>query len=462
MKKNTKILILLFVGVMMGALDISIVGPAIPSIARAIHLEEKDLSWIYSIYILFNLVGISLMARLSDFFGRRWIYILAVAVFSLGSIIVAVSHDLNLLLIGRGIQGFGSSGIFPVALAVIGDIFPVEKRGRALGLIGAVFGIAFILGPFIAGVMLLYFDWNALFLVNIPIGILVIVFASFLLPSHKTEGDLKFNIEGILILGIILICFTLALNNIDPKNILDSLGSFNVLFCLILIVLLTPMLIMLEWKNPDPVLNIRLFSIRQVRLVGMIAVGLGLFQSSIVFLPKMAVGTFGVNPSKASFMLLPLVVATALGSPLSGRLIDRLGSRVIVISGLIIIVIGLFLLGAASGNVTFYYLAESLLGLGLAMRASLNYIMLNEVPAKQRASTQGILIVFISIGQLSGAALISSVAAYVGAGTKGYGVAFYIMSVLAMGLFISSFFLKSRNKEIDKKIESIDQIIEKP
>ena len=157
-RRNTNILILLFVGVLIGALDISIVGPAIPSIEKNLHVAGRDLSWIYSIYILFNLVGISLMAKMSDTFGRRWIYIIAVGVFGLGSLVVSLSHDITMLLIGRAIQGFGSSGIFPVASAVIGDVFPIEKRGRSLGLIGAVFGFAFILGPFIAGFMLLYFD----------------------------------------------------------------------------------------------------------------------------------------------------------------------------------------------------------------------------------------------------------------------------------------------------------------
>src|SRR5664279_133880 len=96
--RNTKILILLFVGVLMGALDISIVGPAIPSIEKTIRMVQKDLSWIFSVYVLFNLVGISLMAKLSDFYGRRLIYILSVTIFGIGSLVVVLSHDINTLL----------------------------------------------------------------------------------------------------------------------------------------------------------------------------------------------------------------------------------------------------------------------------------------------------------------------------------------------------------------------------
>jgi len=447
-KKQTSILILLFAGVLMGALDISIVGPAIPSIEKTLHVGVRDLSWIFSIYVLFNLVGISLMAKLSDAYGRRWIYIIAVAIFGLGSLVVSVAHDSTMLLTGRAIQGFGSSGIFPIASATIGDVFPVEKRGRALGLIGAVFGLAFILGPFIAGIMLLYFEWNALFLINLPVAILLMIFAARLLPSARPERKPDVDWAGIIMMAVILTSFTLALNNIDTHNIIDSLGSWTVLPFLMLTVLLTPMLLMLEQSQKEPVLNVRLFKSRQVRIVGFIAFGLGLFQSGIVFLPKLAVDLFGVEPSRASFMLLPVVVATAIGSPVGGRLVDKIGSKIIIITGLVIASVALFLLSLLTRNIVLYYSAEAFLGFGLAMRASLNYIMLNEVPAVERASTQGVLIIFVSIGQLTGAALVGAISAATPGNPAGFGFAFLIMTFLSAALVILAFFLKNRKQEL--------------
>ena len=454
MKNNSKILVLLFVGVLMGALDISIVGPAIPSIEKTIRMADRDVSWIFSIYVLCNLVGISLMAKLSDYFGRRWIYIISIAVFGIGSLVVAFSHEMTPLLIGRAIQGFGSSGIFPVASAVIGDVFPVEKRGRALGLIGAVFGIAFILGPFIAGFMLLYFDWNALFLINIPIAILLMVFSFFLLPGKTLSEKPRMDWEGMILLAVILTSFTLAVNIIRTESIIESLGSWPVLPLLILVLLLTPILLMLEVRQDDPVINIRLFSSTQIRLVGFIAFGLGLFQSNIVFLPKLAVDIFGVEPSKASFMLLPVVLMTAFGSPITGRLLDKIGSKIIIISGLFITAIGLFVLSLLTRDPVLFYVSEGLLGLGLSMRASLNYIMLNEVPAKERASTQGILLIFISIGQLTGAAFTGALSATTPGKPDGFGFAFIAMASLSVLLLIFSFFLKNRNRELAQKVKS--------
>jgi EmrB/QacA subfamily drug resistance transporter len=452
-KRNISILILLFVGVLMGALDISIVGPAIPSISESMKLAPRDLSWIFTIYVLFNLIGISLMARLSDISGRRLIYVISIAIFGIGSVVVASSHNLTLLLIGRAIQGFGSSGIFPVATATIGDIYPVEKRGRALGLIGAVFGIAFLAGPFIAGIILMYFHWNELFLINIPIALVLMIFAWRLLPSAAKKEKIQIDWEGIIMLAAILTALTLGLNNLDTSRFQDSIGSWSVLPFFLITAILTPLLVMMEATQKHPVLNIGLFRSRQIRLVGFIALGLGIFQSSIIFLPQLAISLFQVTPSTASFMLVPVVLATVLASPLSGRLVDRIGSKIVIVSGLLIVTASLVLMGFVIPGKTAFYAAEALLGFGLAIRASLNYIMLNEVSAQERASTQGVLIIFISVGQLIGATLTGSVAA---AGTdriEGFSMAFVIMAILAAILLVTSFFLKGRRKELQSNLD---------
>ncbi|MGA2822758.1 MAG: MFS transporter [Bacteroidales bacterium] len=457
MKPNTnnQILTLLFIGVLMSALDISIVGPAIPSIEKTILINHQDLSWIFSIYVLFNLVGISLMAKLSDFFGRRRIYLLSAAIFGIGSLIVASSQDMTVLLIGRGIQGFGSSGIFPVAAAVIGDLFPVEKRGRALGILGAVFAIAFMIGPFIAGFMLMYFSWNILFLINIPVVILLICWGYFLLPSKRMEQKIKFDFTGVILMGIILAAFSLGVNSIRTDHFVDSITTFPVLLLLLLAGILTPILIILEKTTDVPVLDVRLFNSRQVLLVGFIAVGLGFFQSSIVFLPKLAVTLFGVEPSRASFMLLPVVVAAAIGSPIGGRLIDKIGSRIIIFTGLLIATLALFLLSIIVKNLVYFYCAEGLLGIGLAIRASLSYIMLNEVSLKQRASTQAVLLIFISVGQLTGSALIGALTTAPDKGVTGFGYAFLVLGILSLVLVIVSFFLKGRKKELENGTKQV-------
>ena len=160
-KKRNRILLVLFMGVLMGALDIAIVAPALPALQAAFGIGDRLLTWTFTIYVLFNLISTPLMAKLSDVSGRRSIYVLDVTLFGLGSLIVSLSHNFGMLLAGRALQGLGAGGIFPVASAVIGDTFPPEKRGSALGLIGAVFGLAFIIGPILGGILLKLLGWQS-------------------------------------------------------------------------------------------------------------------------------------------------------------------------------------------------------------------------------------------------------------------------------------------------------------
>lgn len=450
-KNNNRILALLFVGVLMGALDISIVGPAIPAIEKSINVDRQLMSWIFSIYVLANLVGISLMAKLSDLYGRRKIYILSLSIFAVGSLIVALSNNFNILLAGRAIQGFGASGIFPVASAVVGDIFPPEKRGRTLGLIGAVFGIAFIIGPVIAGLVLKFFVWNDLFLINLPITAVLIYLSNKLLPYTPISSVTKIDWKGIIILGLLLSTFAFGINRIKANTFIESILSVKVLPYLIFSLAAFFVLVFVEKKAITPVVNPRLFLIRQIRLTGLIAFGTGIFQASFVFLPSMAIASFGVATSTASFMLLPVVIATAVGSPISGRLIDKYGSKILIIAGLILASIGFILLSTVTSDTFIFYTGGAFLGLGFSILSgsALRYIMLNEVSVNERATTQGLLTIFVSIGQMAGAAIIGTLVASNIEATKGYKQVFLFISIFAIILALTGIFLKSRNMELE-------------
>lgn len=448
--KNNKVLALLFFGVLMGALDISIVGPAIPSISETIHVAQKDLSWIFSIYVLFNLVGISLFAKLSDLYGRRSIYMITLAIFGVGSLVVSMAGNLDVLLLGRAIQGFGASGIFPVASAVVGDQFPPEKRGRILGLIGAVWGIAFIIGPILAGTLLAFFEWHVLFLINIPIVIVLIYFSSKLLSSDRVESVNQIDWWGILLLGLFLGTLTYGVNSYDKSMGINGLLELKVWPFLAASLAFLVTLFLLEKKITYPVINPRLFKSRQIRIVGFIAMVTGLFQSAFVFIPNLAVLSFGVKASTASFMLLPFVLATAVGSPIFGRLLDKTGSRLVILMGLTFSAAGLLLIGFSGDSTAIFYCSGILIGLGLSVLAgsALRYIMLNEVDVHERAITQGVLTIFISIGQIVGSAAITMIAAQELIPAEGYRKALYLIALLMAITFFLALRLKSREEEL--------------
>lgn len=442
-QKSQKALIaLLFTGVLMGALDISIVGPAIPSIENFLHLDQRYSGWIFSIYVLFNLIGISLFARLSDVYGRRNIYVAALAIFAAGSLWVSLANSFQSLLIGRAIQGFGASGIFPVASALVGDLFPPEKRGRILGLIGAVFGIAFLMGPFIAGVMLRYFEWHSLFIINIPISIVLIYYSMKILPSVPNSKVSVIDWGGISTLGIALAGFTFSLNNIDPDEMKPLILNLKVLIPLLVAIISLVLLVVMERKARDPIIKLSFLANRQIRIAGIIAVATGVVQACFVFIPKFVVQNFSVTPSIASFMLIPFVLATAIGSPMFGRMIDRYGVKKVIITGLILLSSGFFILSLSGDHKSIYYLSGVLIGLGLSVLAgsSLRYIILNNTTAEDRATSQGMLTIFISIGQISGTAVIGLLMASVDGGTAfesifaGVAVLLLLMFLFSLGL----------------------------
>jgi EmrB/QacA subfamily drug resistance transporter len=448
--RNGKILALLFTGVLMGALDISIIGPAIPAIEQTLKVDHRSLSWIFSIYVLFNLVGVSFLAKLSDLYGRRNIYIFSVAVFALGSLIVAMANDITFLLIGRAIQGFGSSGIFPVASAVIGDIYPPEKRGRTLGMIGAVFGIAFIIGPVIAGVLLLWFKWNALFLINLPIAAVVIFYSWRLLPSKKSIVKPHFDWIGMVLIALLLASFAYGINNIEASEGLIGILSVHVFPFLLLTIIILPVFVFLEKRSPSPIVKIELFDVKQIRIVGLVAFATGIIQAVTIFVPEMAVDVFGVSTSQASFMLIPFVLAIAVGSPIAGRMIDKIGSRAIVMTGLLMAAAGLLVFYYNSASKLNFYTAGIFMGLGSAMLqgSALRYIMLNEVQSSERALGQGIITLFTSTGQMTGATLIGIIVASMTLRTDGYSRGFLIIAGIAFFVMLMSYKLKSRSEEL--------------
>ncbi|MGD1005918.1 MAG: MFS transporter [Ignavibacteriaceae bacterium] len=450
-KQRNKILTVLFIGVLMAALDIAIVGPALPAIQKQFAIDERSVSWIFAVYVLFNLIGTPLMAKLSDVISRRKIYILDVTLFALGSLVVALSSNFSILLAGRAVQGFGAGGIFPVASAVIGDTFPEENRGSALGLIGAVFGIAFIIGPAIAGVLLLL-NWHWLFIINVPIAAVVIYLSLSTIPDTAGQRNNKFDWKGMSLLIIILSSLAYGLNRINSAKLFESFSSPAVFPFFIISIVLIPFFVINENKINDPVLRIKLLNPIQVKLTSILAIGAGLSEAAVIFIPPLLVSAFSLTASKASFMLIPVVIAMAIGSPTAGRMLDKFGSKVVLITGTTLLAAGIFGLTFKSMNITAFYIAASLIGLGMGflVGAPLRYIMLREAKQSERGSAQGMLTIFTGIGQLFGGVFVGALASSQGGGVTGLRNAYFWVGIIILFLILISFRLKSHQRELQK------------
>ncbi len=454
-KTRNQILLVLFLGVLMGALDIAIVAPALPAVQSAFGVDDRLLAWTFSIYVLFNLIGTPWMAKLSDTFGRRTVYVLDVALFAVGSLVVALAPTsaFGVVLAGRALQGFGAGGIFPVASAVIGDTFPPEKRGSALGLIGAVFGLAFLVGPILGGILLSVAGWQWLFIVNLPIAAVVAVMALRLLPATRPEVRKPFDWIGMAVLGVMLAALTYGLNQIDTQAFVSSVLSLNVWPFLVLAIVLAAVFPLVERRAVDPVLNLDLFKRRQTVLAGLLSAGAGLGEVGMVFIPSLAIAALPglVDQRSASYLLMPVVLALAVGSPTVGRLLDRFGSKVVVLAGAALLAVGMLLFSwpAVTASLWTFILAGAVVGLGLSalLGAPVRYIMLNEAAASERTTAQGALALFTSVGQLVSSALVGAVADSLGGGVSGYGSAYLAIGVIAVIMVVMTFGLKNREQE---------------
>ena len=409
--KSSKILIVLFTGVFMAALDIGIVGPALPAIQVSFGADERGLSWVYGIYILSQLVGAPVMAKLSDRKGRRLIYVTCVSVFAMASLIVALAPSLGILLGGRAIQGFCAGGILPVASAVIGDTFPVERRGRALGMIGAVFGIAFLLGPLLGGILLRW-GWQWLFLLNLPLAAIVLWQAVKVLPTTRQPADSPIDVLGIVLLSVMLAALAWSISELDITEFSASFTSARILPFFLLGAICLPIFYFAQRRAADPVIHPELLSSIELRLVGTIAFTTGFAESSMVFLPAIAVAGLGVPETTASFMMVPLVSALIIGAPTAGRMSDKFGPKRVIQAGLMLTVFGQLTFSLIPLSYSSFFTAGALVGFGISsLIAPLRYVVMREVSEAQRGAGQGLLATCLGIGRLAGAAMVGGVAA---------------------------------------------------
>ncbi len=443
-KSNRKILSLLFFGVLMGALDIAIIGPALPSIQASFHIGERSIPWIINIYVLANLVGTPLLGRFSDLYGRKWIYIISLLLFGTGSAVVMLSINFDQALIGRAIQGFGAGGIFPVAAAVIGDTFPKEKQGAALGMIGAVFGMAFIIGPVIGGILLM-FSWHWIFAINLPIAVLLSFFAYKILPATRKTHQVYIDYQGMFLLTLILAAFAYGINSLELKETAAHILKWNHLPLILASLMLLPLFYRMQKKSPQPLISPALLQKRQLIYVFLLGIIAGVGEVGVMYIPTYAKTAFDISNSKASFMLMPLVITLLIGAPLGGRFTDKKGPKPVLLLGSVLVVTG-YLLLSYTGNVISGFFASTMIvgfGLSILLGAPARYIINRETNNQNRAIGQSVLTVFTSSGLLTSAALAGALIAGLGGGMEGLSITFAAFGLLSIFAILVSSLLKN-------------------
>lgn len=433
-----RLLPVLYTGVFLAALDTSVIGPAIPALKAAFGVDNRQVGLVTLVFILCSLPATAVLASLGDRYGRRPVFVASVLIFALGSVMVAMAPGFGMLLLGRAVQGVGSGGIIPTASATIGDVVPPEAQGRALGLIGAFYGMAFVLGPPLAAVLMLVADWRWIFLLNLPLALWLARRAWQAMPglSAGMQASLghasRLDWPGLVLLIGLLASLGLGINRVLD----DAFGARLWPWLLALVPLWALALLLWERRAAQPLVPPGLLAQRRLGLAYALTLGGGLGMGGVAFLTSLTTLAYGLTPAQAGLALLPLVLGSMLGSMGAGRALNAQGPRRLIALGFLGLCLGYAgVLWTAAGLIGFLLASVPLgLGLGIIVGGALRAIALTEAPAHQRGAAQGLINIATAVGTLSSTALISAVADLSGGGLAGFERAYLLLALLLLAL----------------------------
>jgi EmrB/QacA subfamily drug resistance transporter len=326
----------------LGALDQTIVGPVLPRIVGDLNGAEYY-TWVVTAYLLTSTVTVPIYGKVSDLYGRRPLLMIGIVLFIVGSALSGLSQTMWQLILFRGLQGLGAGALFPIALAVIGDLFTPAERGKYQGLFGAVFGVAFLLGPGLGGFLTDNLSWHAVFYVNVPIGIVALIVIAILLPNVRSENaTAKVDYVGTVTLvgGLvpILVALTIAENG-DWSN--PWVWGLIVLGVALLVAF-----VVAERRAAEPIIPLHLFRNRTFS-ASMVAIFLATFGfgAAIIFLPLYYQVVQGASATESGYKLLPFLVGLIFSSIVSGQIVARTERyKWVLLVGMVFLAIGLGLM----------------------------------------------------------------------------------------------------------------------
>jgi len=371
MKSNGNRKIVLFVATMGSFLAPfmgSSINIALPSIGREFAMDAILLSWVATAYLLAAAVFTVPLGRVADIYGRKKIFTYGIVIYTVSSLLLAMSTSATMLISLRVLEGIGGAMIFGTGIAMLTSVFPPGERGRALGINVAAVYLGLSLGPFIGGILTQHFGWRSIFLVTVPLGLIVIVFILWKLKGEWAEakGD-KFDLSGSIIYGITLVALIYGLSLLPAMS-----GIWSIIIGIIGI------WIFIKWetKMRSPVLHMELFKNNTVFVFSNLAALINYSATfAVAFLLSLYLQyTKGLDPQSAGLILVSMPATQAILSPVAGRLSDRVEPRILASVGMGITAIGLILLTFLAQNTTIEFVLASLivLGFGFALFSSPN------------------------------------------------------------------------------------------
>jgi EmrB/QacA subfamily drug resistance transporter len=440
------LLVTLGLGVFAGALDLGVLSPALPALGIAFDAGPRELPWVFTLYLLANIVSIPIMTKLADRNGRRPIYIACVAIFAVGSAIAIASQSWPMFLVARAIQAFGAGGIFPVATAAIADRVPPERRGAALGLVAATWGVAAIVGPLFGGVVTHFLSWHWIFAANVPLAVVVIVMARKTLPVTVANVRGPLDAPGIALLAIGLLGLMLGLTQYDVTG---ATSNFNARLLLLAGIVALIAFVFAEQRAREPVIPPRFFGDSQLALVYGLEILIGMLEGALFFIPAALVAAEHLTYAAAGAIAAIGAIMFVVVIPAAGRALDAAGSRAVLAVGTTLTALGLAIFAFGFANVWIAMLAMIVAGIGFGalLGAPTRYIVTNRAGSKQRSAAVGLLSVCLILGQILGGSLAGGVIGSQASDVEGYHIVYLWFTGIAVITAFVTFGLHAKARE---------------
>jgi len=424
-RRKMYILAGVLLAMLLGALDATIVGPAMPTIVKELG-GMALLAWVFTIYSLTSTITIPIVGKLSDLYGRKWFYLGGISLFLAGSALSGAAGEpffnslfetltgspnaMLQLIIFRGIQGVGGGMMMANGMAIIGDLFEPRQRARYQGLMGAVFGLASVLGPVLGGWLTDVASWRWIFYINLPVGVLALGVLAVAMPKPETGQQHRVDWWGAAALTAGLVPLLLALNWGGSQY---EWGSTTIMGLFAAAVIALGVFVYRELHASEPILDVRLFKDRgfSASMTVLFLSGVGMF-ASIMFLPLFMQVVQGRTASSSGALLMPLMLGMVFASVLTGQAIARTGRyKIFGLIGMGLAAVGMFLLSQLTVGTsnTQVVLAMIAVGAGVGISMPLFTISLQSQFPTRIGEVTGALQFFRSIGGTVGVALLGGV-----------------------------------------------------
>ncbi|HLN76606.1 MAG TPA: MDR family MFS transporter [Nocardioidaceae bacterium] len=400
----------LMVGMFLAALDQSIVGTALPRITSELGGLDK-LSWVVTAYLLAATASTPLWGKISDLYGRRLLFQIAISTFLVGSLLSGFSQNIDQLIVFRAIQGLGGGGLMALAMATIGDIIPPRERGRYQGYFAAVFGTSSVLGPVLGGWFADGPGWQWIFFINVPLGLVALAITSAALKIPHVRRDHSIDYLGAAVVVSSVTCILLYTAWAGPQQ---GWGSTTAIALLVAGLLLAVLFVLVENRAKEPIIPMRLFhnSVFSISNSFGFLIGVAMF-GSMIFIPVYLQVVDGMSPTKSGLAMLPMVVGIFTTSITAGQLMSRNGRyKIYPILGATVVTVALVLLSRLDSDTPYWKAGLSMyvmgLGLGLTMQV-LIVVVQNSVDRSDMGVATSSVAFFRQMGGSFGTALFGAI-----------------------------------------------------